>query len=726
MKKKPKSPTVRTGHSSSIAPVNSIPWLTLRNQVILCVLLAVAFYSNTIVNKYALDDGLVIYENPHTQRGLDGLPAIFTTDAYQFYYKQMKAKDELKGGRYRPLSIAMFALEWELFGIDSGDVTTYTEPGGSTYPATVTRFQGPNAFVQYSDSAGNVQQARVSTPALLAETVHPVVSHGINILLFAITVGLIVLLLNRYLLPKRPMVAFLASIIFTIHPIHTEVIANIKSRDELLSLLFLLLMLIQVFRYVKSQKTTHILAASAFYFLALLSKENGITFLAIVPLTLFCFTKLKTDTILKATGPLVAVGIVFILIRLNVVGLGGEGSTGVMNDPFYMAEDGQRLPTKFVTLLQYVKLLFVPHPLSFDYGYRHFGYVEFSNPAAAFSLLLHIGLLGASVWGVVRRKVWAYGIAFYLITLSIVSNLAIPIGASIGERLTYLPSLGFAIALGVGLEWLVKEIGKSLSKSVALVAIVVPIAALAALKTLPRNAEWKDNSTLFITDVAKVPNSIKANVSAATQYINLADVANDTAERDSLLRSAIPYLEKALQIQVEGRIPPQEFFPDVYLNLGAVYHRLGNYMKASDYYLNVGEGNAWFMTNMESVVPALMAASDEAGRLGNHRQAARYLARALVYRRGDVDLTNRLAAAYYRAGDISNARKAYEEVAKLAPGNPEVWLNLGGFYFTTGDYRAALDAFQKCLALQPDNFQAQQGQMAAAAALQQNQPAPAR
>lgn len=78
-------------------------------------------YANTFHHSYAMDDELVILKNLNVQKGLAGLKDIFTTDAYQGYYDMMGAASPLAGGRYRPLSIATFAIEQEIFGQTLGD-----------------------------------------------------------------------------------------------------------------------------------------------------------------------------------------------------------------------------------------------------------------------------------------------------------------------------------------------------------------------------------------------------------------------------------------------------------------------------------------------------------------------------------------------------------------------------------------------------------------------------
>ena len=197
-------------------------------------LFAIALYINTAKFHYVLDDTTVLTQSKH---GLTNIPALLTNDLFSPVYGQSLDI----GVRWRPLLIFTSAIEYEIFGEN------------------------------------------------------PFIGHVINILLYGF-IGIVLLLLLSQMFPKSPLVAFITTMIFIAHPIHTEVVANIKSRDELFSFLLLMLTLFFLHRFSNTDNT-HIhkrkwfVYSCLFYILSLLSKENGITFLAVIPLFLFCFTK---------------------------------------------------------------------------------------------------------------------------------------------------------------------------------------------------------------------------------------------------------------------------------------------------------------------------------------------------------------------------------------------------------------------------------------------------
>ena len=60
----------------------------------------------------------------------------------------------------------------------------------------------------------------------------------INAGLYGLT-GLVIGILLQKWLANQTITAFLIGLVFIAHPLHTEIVANIKGRDEILSFLFI-------------------------------------------------------------------------------------------------------------------------------------------------------------------------------------------------------------------------------------------------------------------------------------------------------------------------------------------------------------------------------------------------------------------------------------------------------------------------------------------------------
>src|SRR5690348_7563981 len=97
-------------------PTPSLFGISFKVKFIILMVVGFLFYANSIPNQFALDDGIVIIKNDYVQDGFKGIGKILSTDAYDSYYKHMHASQMLAGGRYRPLSIVVFAIEHQFFG----------------------------------------------------------------------------------------------------------------------------------------------------------------------------------------------------------------------------------------------------------------------------------------------------------------------------------------------------------------------------------------------------------------------------------------------------------------------------------------------------------------------------------------------------------------------------------------------------------------------------------
>ncbi len=91
--------------------------LARKRDIILKVIIVVfgfMLYANTLGHGYALDDTVTIWKNEFTQQGYAGIKDILSYDTMAGMFG--KDMDEVAGGRYRPLSVVMFAIELEIFG----------------------------------------------------------------------------------------------------------------------------------------------------------------------------------------------------------------------------------------------------------------------------------------------------------------------------------------------------------------------------------------------------------------------------------------------------------------------------------------------------------------------------------------------------------------------------------------------------------------------------------
>jgi protein O-mannosyl-transferase len=643
------------------------PWSIkgFRLQAVILVALSLIFYWNSFSNEYALDDGIVIVRNEYVQEGFEGIPDILTKDAYESYYRQLNSSNELKGGRYRPLSILSFAVEQQFMGATDKDSTT--------------------KMLDNMMTSGIQQQQREK----IISEMH--VRHVLNVFWYIASL-LVLLQFMRYIVFKGyPLMAFVAAIIFAIHPIHTEVVANVKSRDEIMSVLFICLTFIYTFKYQEFGKKWMFAAALGSYFLALLSKEYAITLVVLLPLSLYLF---KGSTIRKSImtfAPFLIVIGVYMLLRLHTSAAVDEtADTEVLNNPYLFASYNEEIATKISTSLNYIRLLLLPHPLSADYSYNSIPYKDFSNPLVWLSLVVYGGL-AVTMFRFLRlpkdeltgttvkinqarqqsyRSILCFAITFYLLNFLLICNLIFNIGGTMGERLIYHSSIGFAIAAAYLICKAAERIKPERTGSTVLWTFMAIIILLSGYKTITRNAEWKNNDTLFSADIKTVPNSV---IVLGNLVSSLIDKANQT--KDSIVR--VGYLRRAIILATQATtIDP--VYVTGFFNRGLSYFKLGELDEA--------------VKNMDSVrahylnYPTLP--------IMNKQISALYLKKGID--------------PYAKNGNWNGALVEFKKGLALDSANAELWFNTGVAYFALHQVSDAVNSWKMTLKIKPGYAKAQQ------------------
>lgn len=104
--------------SAKKKPIKGPWWKTPKTVYALIAVVCFALYANTLGNEYALDDAIAITSNSFTKNGFSGIPDLFKYDTFTGFFGT--TKELVAGGRYRPLSLVTFAIEWQLFGENPG------------------------------------------------------------------------------------------------------------------------------------------------------------------------------------------------------------------------------------------------------------------------------------------------------------------------------------------------------------------------------------------------------------------------------------------------------------------------------------------------------------------------------------------------------------------------------------------------------------------------------
>ncbi|MBL1233592.1 MAG: tetratricopeptide repeat protein [Flavobacteriales bacterium] len=510
--------------------------ITNKKVYLLITVICFLIYGNSINNEYSLDDDMVA-DGILVSHGVKAIPQIFKS-------RYAVGKQEYE---YRPIVTSSFAIEKQLFG---------------KLPASQTK--------QEKEKNDLLTQANIS--------------HFINLMLYILTCILLYSLLQNIFKEYNVLLPMFVTILFLIHPLHTEPVANIKSRDELFVLLGIIISLKLYLRYIVTNQLKYVGFAMIAVLFAILSKKNALATLGLVPVVLY-FVKADYKKILISTFSVVLIVLIFVLMKKGL--LTGKATREMLffeNPLVYQGDFLDRILVGLYSSWFYLEILIYPVNLSFYYGYNQIPIADFSYWQVWTAIIFFIPL---GIYGFIqflKRKVIGLGIVIWFGVMLGVINVLFPIVGIVADRFTYIFSIGFCIVAGFLLLKIFKvdinsdTVGVKLPATFLLVFSVISIAYSA--RTIARNPDWHDKLTLYENDIEHLTESAKAHALIAnTLYPKLANELRNNPNNPQIptdIKKIIYHYNEALRID------------STYLtsinNLGSVYvNFLQDYEKAINY-----------------------------------------------------------------------------------------------------------------------------------------------
>ena len=724
-------------------------------------ILAFLLYGNTIRNGYSLDDTYVTQNNFKVQKGFAGIPEIFTS---------RYVDEEGNSFGYRPVAIATYAIEDGLWG------------------------QNPH------------------------------MSHFINVVLYALILLFLFKILRKIFKKTHTLYLLAVVLMFAAHPIHTEVVASLKNRETLLSFLFSLFSLAFFLKWLDTQHLFYAILGVVCFVLAFLSKQDAITFAAVIPLALYyyapehfffskttdwlriLFSKPNVYIILatisfaifyystRKLGMWISIftyfstiacmllfyiwnrhykehkkcripsisflitGILLFLLAVNFLSFRLTflslisfaifffripennkirqasiprvylallisfillGITGILfhqlpnlylpaedkvvyhfeNPQFVNDAHYSTFPVALYTLFFYLTKLVWPHPLGFYYGYKMIPEVSWTSPEVIFSFVFYTGIFIFALTRLRQKHVLSFAILYYLVTISIFTNIVIKIPGIVGERLTFFPSLGFCIALAYGIFRILKiDIHSEQINSVKIWLLVIVILIIIipySVKTVSRNRDWKDYLTLFSHDIKYLNNSAKANSLYASQLLKEAfnnDVKNPAPPiQQEYLNLAVQHLKKTVEID-----PTYKF---AWNNLGFITYQ----------YLDKKEEGMDYMNKAVQLDPGYEEANFNLGyaykQQGNYEQSIQHFHEAQRTNPGKILYYTEEADVWFKSGNPEKALMLYKKASGLDSTSTLPLIGMGNIYWFSGDTISAIENWEKAFKLNPTNLE---------------------
>ncbi len=605
-----------------------------RRIILFFVVLCFLIYGKSVKNSYSMDDEFVVRNNQQVQQGIKAIPEIFKTT---YVLNSQKSNYE-----YRPIVKASFAIECELFGVN------------------------------------------------------PHVSHFFNVLLYALSIVLLYKVL-RHLLPSYNLVVpFVITLLFLIHPLHSEVVISIKNRDVLLSFMGFILSIFFYSKFVETKKYYHLFFGAFFILFGLMSKKDAMTIVAIIPFTLW-FLK---DVSFKRMIPIFVSYLVPILIYRfanKVANHNFSRKTLDWENPLYLGSTLiERIPSGFYSIYFYLKMFIIPHPLISYYGYNQVPVAKWSHPVVWIVLVALIAFGYYAVKKINTRSIWLFGVIFFLITISMFSNVVVPVVGIVGERFAFIPSLGLCFVAA----WVIFKAFKFdfTNKELRFPALSSPIFLTLGLlmllfggRSFARIKDWKDTYTLYDTDVKNAPESAHANSLVAAASIQKIKQDPD-----------MPLAEKRLQVQKAEKyyLEAIRIIPDYIStlnNLGMIYYTYYNQPERSIPYLKKA-----ILLDTNYVEAYFNLATCEA-KIKLYDEAEKHYLKSIKIDPNFVSTYFSLSAMYAEQQKFDDILKVNQEAIDKGIVSDVLWVNMGNVYFMKGDTATSIPYFEKCIELNHRN-----------------------
>ncbi|MBK7214375.1 MAG: tetratricopeptide repeat protein [Bacteroidales bacterium] len=601
-------------------------------------LFAFAFilYGNTLKNGYSLDDLYVTYNNPVVKQGIKAIPRIFTS---LYINVNAEAGGSMNFG-YRPVAKAMFAVEHEIFGENPGP------------------------------------------------------SHLINVILYGLNILLLFIVLRKILWRYSPWFSFIVCLLWAAHPLHTEVVASLKNREEILSFSFVLLSILSFLRYTKKPSFWLIPAGAFLFLLSLISKPGTLPFIVAIPLILYFFTDAKAKTLIWTTVSLLAI----FYISLQIV----KYSMPFVNRPVLFIENPLlfeknfflKISTGFYVLLFYLKMLVFPHPLVFYYGYNMIPVVGFSNPWVILSILIHIGLFAYAIWKIKEKHILSFAILFYLVTISMYANFVKQPTGIVAERFLYMASLSFCIALTYFIFKLLKyPMEKPLASRNAMILLGITALLLipATAKTIVRNQDWKSEISLYSHDLKYLDKSAKAHyIYANALKSNMIERIKNSGQQtgyESEINQIYELLNKTVAIY------PGYF--EAWNTLGEMSSMMNkDYSKSLEYFSKAAEVKPKY-------APAWFNMGYAHQQLGQFAEAIPCYRKAFEIDTTDVKALSNLGACYSKVDKVDSAIYVNKKILEIKPKMKLPYLNIISYYMQHKDTANAVPWLEQIDMLHP-------------------------
>lgn len=339
----------------------------------------------------------------------------------------------------------------------------------------------------------------------------PLGYHLVNVLLYLL-ICLQVYQLAVRLLGKWP--GWWAAALFAVHPVHVEAVGNAVGQSELWAAACVLGAVNYYISVRERLRYRDIAILSALYAAGCLFKEHAVLLpglLIAAELTVFRGSLAGTVRRRETTWlyvSLMMVCIAYLVTRSQVTGsFVGERAAAALAG----LDLRERILTMLGVVPEWARLLIAPIHLQADYMPQEIPIARSVGARQVPGALLLVSFIGLAWKTRHRQPALTFAACWMAITLLPVSNLVVPTGILLAERTLFLPSVGLALAAGVGCSWIISRVGSRARLRGVLVGTGAVLLFAGAVRSVVRQPVWRDSETLFASLLVDAPRSYRTH-----------------------------------------------------------------------------------------------------------------------------------------------------------------------------------------------------------------------
>lgn len=540
---------------------------------------------------------------------------------------------------------------------------------------------------------------------------NPMGYHIVNVVLHALSCVIFWRVLVRLKLPG----AFLAAMLFAVHPVNVESVAWVAERKNALAMVFYMLTAWSFVCFAQTRKLGFYVLSLGAFLLSLLAKTSVVAW-PVVAVGIFYFcqkTSAKQNATQEKPFRAVAVSVVWVLpfflvsLGLGLLTIWFQYHRAIGNDVIHHHDFLTRLAGAGCAVWFYLWKALVPYPLSFVYPMWNIDSHSLAVFLPAIALVVAVGVL---LW---RRASWSnavlWGLIYFVLLLAPVLgfiNIYFQRYSYVADHWQYfaLPAVTVLVALALTRVKLQQTVG-------------VVLVAVFAVMTFARARVYHDEETIWQDTLAKNPNCWVAynnlaylrqhagNTAAACElYEKSISIFPDQAEAHNNLGCALLNTDRTTEalehLQTASRINPD--YPTVYYLLGSGYQRLGKTAEAIDAYRNAIRSEPKYSPAYNNLACLLLME-------GKRGDAESLLRRALELNDEYAEAMVNLGAILNDTGRQQEAVPLLKKSVRIIPNNPDGHLNLANALFVLKDISGARDEYSATLEINPHQYAAHYG-----------------